>query len=69
MPAVKALIALGATTMNNAGRLQFKRTGSALEADLDKTVPAGVVVTSITGPGSVGMRLSMNATMRNFSAS
>jgi hypothetical protein len=37
--------------------------------DLDNTVLASVVDTSITGPGSVGMRLSMNATMKNVSAS
>jgi len=64
-----SLVALGATTTKNAGRLQFKLQGSALEVDLDSTVLASVVDTSITGPGSVGMRLSTNATMRNFSVS
>ena len=63
------MVALGATTTKNAGRLQFKLKGSALEMDLDNTVLASVVDTSITGPGSVGMRLSMDATKRNFSAS
>jgi hypothetical protein len=63
-----SLVALGATTTKNAGRLQFKLQGSALEVDLDSTVLASVVDTSITGPGSVGMRLSTNATMKNFSA-
>jgi uncharacterized repeat protein (TIGR01451 family) len=64
-----SLVTLGAVTTKNAGRLQFKLKGSALEVDLDNTVLASVVDTSITGPGSVGMRLSMNAAMRNFSAS
>jgi hypothetical protein len=64
-----SLVALGATTAKNAGRLQFKLKGSALELDLDNTALVRAVDTSITGPGSVGMRLSMNATMRNFSAS
>jgi uncharacterized repeat protein (TIGR01451 family) len=64
-----SLVTLGSTTTKNAGRLQFKLKGSALEVDLDNTVLASVVDTSITGPGSVGMRLSMNAGMRNFSAS
>ena len=64
-----SLVALGATTTQNAGRLTFKLTGSALELDLDNTVLARAVDTSITGPGSVGMRLSTNATMKNFSAS
>jgi hypothetical protein len=63
------LVALGATTTKNAGRLQFKLKSSALEVDLDNTMLASVVDKSITGPGSVGMRLSTNATMRNFSAS
>jgi len=64
-----SLVALGATTAKNAGRLQFKLKGSALEVDLDNTMLASVVDASITGPGSVGMRLSTNATIKNFSAS
>jgi len=64
-----SLVTLGATTMKNAGRLQFKLTGSALEIDLDNTVLASVVDASITSPGSVGMRLTRNVTMKNFSAS
>src|SRR5262249_2488270 len=64
-----SLVVLGSTTTKNAGRLTFKLTGSALELDLDDTVLASAVDTSITGPGSVGMRLSRNATMDNFSAS
>jgi uncharacterized repeat protein (TIGR01451 family) len=64
-----SLVSLGATTTKNAGHLQFKLKGSALEVDLDSTMLASVVDTSITGPGSVGMRLSTNATMKNFSAS
>ena len=63
-----SLVTLGVTTSKNAGRLIFKLKGSALELDLDNAVLASVVDTSITGPGSVGMRLSRNATMKNFSA-
>jgi hypothetical protein len=48
--------------------LRFKHAGSALELDLDTTVPTGVVDTSLTGPGSVGMRLSMNGVMKHFGA-
>src|SRR5262249_49262163 len=64
-----SLVALGATTTKNAGRLQFKLMRSTLEVDLDSTMLASAVDTSIIGPGSVGMRLSTNATMRNFSVS
>jgi hypothetical protein len=63
-----SLVKLGNTTTTGKGTLKFKLNASSLEVDLDATVLATVIDTSITGSGSVGMRLGMNATMNNFSA-
>jgi hypothetical protein len=56
-----------------AGQLQFNLSGSSLQLDLVvngvTSTLATAVDTSITGPGSVGMRLSSGATMGNFTAS
>jgi hypothetical protein len=65
---VFSLVQLGDTTTSGAGTLKFVVNGSSLEVDLGATVLATVIDTSITGPGSVGMRLGMKATMGNFSA-
>jgi hypothetical protein len=46
-----SLVTLGSTTTKNAGRLQFKLAGSALELDLDNTVLARAVDTSLPVPG------------------
>src|SRR5262249_39834804 len=62
------LLALGSTVRNATGALSFKLTGSSLELSLDDTVLASAIDTSLT-TGSVGMRLSLGATLDNFSAS
>jgi hypothetical protein len=63
-----SLVAVGITINSKSGRLKFSLVGSALELDLDTTVLAKVNDSSITGPGSVGMRLTTKATLGNFSA-
>jgi subtilisin-like proprotein convertase family protein len=67
-------VAVGITIPSvTAGQLQFILSGSSLQLDLllngVTSTLATAVDTSITGPGSVGMRLSTGATMGNFTAS
>jgi len=61
-------IVVGSTTTKNSGNLKFILNGTLLTLDLGSDVLASVNDSSITGPGSVGMRLSQGATMANFSA-
>jgi hypothetical protein len=61
-------IVVGSTTTKNSGNLKFIVNGSSLTLELDAATLATAVDTSITGPGSVGMRLSQGATLANFSA-
>jgi hypothetical protein len=64
-----SLVALGSTTTQNAGTFKFILTGSTLEVELDASVLVTAVDTSITGPGSAGIRLSYGATLGSFDAS
>jgi hypothetical protein len=62
------LVSLGMLSTTGTGTLKFRLQGTSLELDLGTTVLATAVDSSLT-TGSVGMRLSPNATLANFSAS
>jgi hypothetical protein len=61
------LVQLGMLSATGTGTLKFKLQGTSLELDFGSTVLATAVDSSLT-TGSVGMRLSPNATLANFSA-
>jgi hypothetical protein len=61
------LISLGMVSSTGTGTLKFKLHGTSLELDLGSTILATGVDSSLTS-GSVGMRLSTNATLANFMA-
>jgi uncharacterized repeat protein (TIGR01451 family) len=61
-------LAVGSTVHSGTGTLEFEVVGSSLKLLFNNQLVAYAQDASITTPGSVGMRLSLGATVTSFSA-